>query len=179
MTYRYTYKTPKQFSDIFLNSDGKFLTGLWFEGSRDTSKHELNCEEKDLPIFRETAKWLDLYFSGKNPNFTPKYKIENLTPFRKEVMDILNSIEYGNLLTYGEIAQIIAKNHKIAKMSSRAVGGAVGWNPICLIIPCRRVVGTSGSLTGYGGGIKNKVELLKLEGVDLSKYFIPEKGAAL
>lgn len=179
MTYRYTYKTQKQFSNMIMNSDGEYLTGLWFEGSRDTSKHSLNCEEKELVIFKETSKWLDMYFSGKNPNFTPKYKINNITPFRKEVIDIMNNIEYGKLLTYNDISKIIAKNRNIKRMSSQAVGGAVGSNPICIIIPCHRVVGTNGSLTGYGGGINNKVELLKLEGIDMSKYFVPKRGTAL
>ena len=179
MIYKYTYKTPKQFSNMIMNSDGEFLTGLWFEDSRDTSKYELNCEEKELPIFKEVSRWLDIYFSGKNPDFTPKYKINNLTPFRKEVVDIMNTIEYGKLLTYNDISKIIAKNRNIEKMSSQAVGGAVGWNPICIIVPCHRVVGTNGSLTGYGGGINNKVELLKLEGIDMSKYFIPKRGTAL
>ena len=179
MIYKYTYKTPKQFSNMIMNSDGEYLTGLWFEGSRDISKHELNCKEKELPIFKEVSKWLDIYFSGKNPNFTPKYKIYNLTSFRKEVVDIMNTIEYGKLLTYNDISKIIAKNRNIEKMSSQAVGGAVGWNPICIVVPCHRVVGTNGSLTGYGGGIKNKVELLKLEGIDMSKYFIPNRGTAL
>ncbi len=179
MIYKYTYKTPKQFSNMIMNSDGEFLTGLWFEDSRDTSKHELNCEEKELPIFKEVSRWLDIYFSGKNPDFTPKYKINNLTTFRKEVVDIMNTIEYGKLLTYNDISKIIAKNRNIEKMSSQAVGGAVGWNPICIIVPCHRVVGTNGSLTGYGGGINNKVELLKLEGIDMSKYFIPKRGTAL
>ena len=179
MIYKYTYKTPKQFSNMIMNSDGEFLTGLWFEDSRDTSKHELNREEKELPIFKEVSRWLDIYFSGKNPDFTPKYKINNLTTFRKEVVDIMNTIEYGKLLTYNDISKIIAKNRNIEKMSSQAVGGAVGWNPICIIVPCHRVVGTNGSLTGYGGGINNKVELLKLEGIDMSKYFIPKRGTAL
>ena len=179
MIYKYTYKTPKQFSNMIMNSDGEFLTGLWFEDSRDTSKHELNREEKELPIFKEVSRWLDIYFSGKNPDFTTKYKINNLTPFRKEVVDIMNTIEYGKLLTYNDISKIIAKNRNIEKMSSQAVGGAVGWNPICIIVPCHRVVGTNGSLTGYGGGINNKVELLKLEGIDMSKYFIPKRGTAL
>ena len=179
MTYKYTYKTPKQFSNMIMNSDGKYLTGLWFEESRNISKYELNCEEKDIKIFKEVSKWLDIYFSGKNPDFTPKYKIDNITPFRKEVVDIMNTIEYGKLLTYNDISKIIAENRNIKKMSSQAVGGAVGWNPICIIVPCHRVVGTNGSLTGYGGGINNKVELLKLEGIDMSKYFIPKRGTAL
>lgn len=162
-----------------MNSDGEYLTGLWFEGSKDTSKHELNCDEKELPIFKETIKWLDTYFSGETPDFIPQYKINNLTPFRKEVIDVMNTIDYGKVITYGDISRIIAKNRNINRMSSQAVGGAVGWNPICIIIPCHRVVGSNGSLTGYGGGINNKIELLKLEGIDMSSYFIPKHGTAL
>lgn len=179
MIYKYIYKTPKEFSNIIMNSDGENLTGLWFEGSRDTSKHVVECEEKDLKIFRDTSKWLDIYFSGKNPNFTPKYKIENITPFRKEVIDIMNTISFGKTLTYSDISKIIAKNRRLEKMSSQAIGGAVGWNPICIIIPCHRVVGKNGSLTGYGGGIKNKIALLEHEKNDMSKYFIPRRGSAL
>lgn len=179
MTYQYRYQTPENFSNMIMNSDGEFLTGLWFEDSRDSSKNIIDCEEKDLAIFSKTSKWLDIYFSGKNANFIPKYKIKNLTPFRQEVMDIMNSIEYGNIVTYNDIAKIIAKKRGLKRMSSQAVGGAVGWNPICIIIPCHRVVGTNGSLTGYGGGIKNKVELLKLEGNDMSQYFVPKRGTAL
>ena len=179
MIYKCTYETPKEFSNMIMNSDGEYLTGLWFEGSRDSYKHKIDGEGKDLPVFSETKKWLNLYFSGKIPNFTPKYKIDNLTPFRKEVIDIMNTIAYGKTLTYNDISKIIAINRGIKKMSSQAVGGAVGWNPICIIIPCHRVVGTNGSLTGYGGGIKNKVELLKLENNDMSKYFIPKRGTAL
>ena len=132
-----------------------------------------------MPIFKETSKWLDIYFSGKDPDFTPKYKINNLTQFRKEVIDIMNTIPFGEVLTYNDIAEIIAKHRKINKMYAQAVGGAVGWNPICIIIPCHRVVGTNGSLTGYGGGINNKVSLLRLEGNNMDKYFVPKKGTAL
>ncbi len=180
MTYKYIYKTPNNYnlSNIIISSDGKYLTGLWFEGSKDESKHITSYEEKDLEIFKETGRWLDIYFSGKNPNFTPKYKINNLTPFREEVINIMNSIEYGKTITYKEIANIIAQKRGIEKMSSQAVGGAVGWNPICIIIPCHRVVGMNGILTGYGGGIKNKIELLKHEKNDMSKYFI-KKGNVL
>lgn len=179
MTYKCMYKTPEGFSNMIMNSDGQCLTGLWFEDSRDASKHITDCEEKDLEIFRETSKWLDIYFSGKVPDFTPKYKIENSTPFRQEVIDIMNTIAFGKTLTYNDISKIIAKNRGIQRMSSQAVGGAVGWNPICIIIPCHRVVGTNGSLTGYGGGIKNKVALLTHEKNDMSKYFIPKQGTAL
>ena len=164
MTYKYSYQTPQGFSNMIMNSDGEYLTGLWFEGSRDTSKHNINCEEKDLPIFKETSKWLDIYFNGNVPDFIPKYKIENLTPFRKEVIDIMNNIPFGETLTYNDISKIIAKKRGIKRMSAQAVGGAVGWNPICIIIPCHRVVGTDGSLTGYAGGIDKKIFLLKHEG---------------
>ena len=164
MTYTYTYKTPTQFSDMIMNSDGEYLTGLWFKGSKDSLKHETDCEIKELPIFLETCKWLDLYFSGKVPDFTPKYRISNPTPFRKEVSDIMNTIPYGKTLTYNDIAKMIAKRRGIEKMSAQAVGGAVGCNPICIIIPCHRVIGANGNLTGYGGGLQNKIELLKLEG---------------
>ena len=179
MIYKYAYKTPEKFSDVIMNSDGEYLTGLWFENSRDTSKHVVNCEEKELEIFKETKKWLDIYFSGQIPNFIPQYKINNSTPFRQEVIDIMNSIKYGKTLTYNDIAQMIANKRGIEKMSAQAVGGAVGWNPICIIVPCHRVVGTNGSLTGYSGGIKNKVALLELEKNDMSKFFIPKKGTAL
>ena len=97
---------------MIMNSDGEYLTGLWFEGSRDTSKHDINCEEKDLPIFKKTSKWLDVYFKGNVPDFTPKYKIENLTPFRKEVIDIINEIPFGKTLTYNDIAKTIAKKEE-------------------------------------------------------------------
>lgn len=179
MVYKYSYKTLKEFSNMIMNSDGKYLTGLWFEGSRDSAKHTINCEEKELEIFKQTTKWLDIYFSGKVPDFIPEYKIEGITPFRKEVIDIINSIEYGKILTYNDIAKKIAKKRGIKRMSAQAVGTSVGWNPICVIIPCHRVVGTNGSLAGYGGGIKNKIELLKLEGNDMSKYFVPKRGTAL
>lgn len=179
MTYKYFYKTPTEFDDILLNSDGEYLTGLWFVGSKDSLKHDSNCKEKELPIFKDTIKWLDFYFSGKEPNFTPRYKINNLTPFRKIVIDIMNKIPYGNTITYNDIAKEIAKIRGIEKMSSQAVGGAVGWNPICIIIPCHRVVGSNNSLTGYGGGIKNKVALLTIEGNDMTKFTIPTKGTAL
>ena len=165
MTYQYRYKTPDQFSDMFMNSDGEYLTGLWFENSRDSSKHNSVCQEKELEIFKETGRWLDIYFSGQNPDFTPKYKINNLTPFRQEVIDIMNEIDYGEVITYNDIAKKIALRRNLERMSAQAVGGAVGWNPICIIIPCHRVIGSDGSLTGYGGGLDNKKALLELEGI--------------
>lgn len=179
MTYICRYKTTEAFSDILMNSDGEYLTGLWFEGSRDSSKHVINCEERDLTIFKETGRWLDIYFSGKNPDFVPKYKIANLTPFRQQVIDVVNTIKFGETLTYGDIAKKLGEERGIKRMSAQAVGGAVGWNPICIIIPCHRVVGANGNLTGYGGGIRNKIALLASEKNDVSKFSIPKRGNAL
>lgn len=172
MFYKKEYNSP--LGIIYMQSDGEFLTGLWFEKSKDSSKHMEESEEKELPIFDLTGKWLDIYFGGDIPNFTPKYKIENLTPFRKQVIDIMNKIPYGETITYNDIAKEIAKNNGIKRMSAQAVGGAVGWNPICIIIPCHRVVGTNGSLTGYGGGMKNKIKLLEIEKNDMSKFTVPK-----
>ena len=155
--YNYIYKTPKQFSNILLTSDGEFLTGLCFI---NTSK---GSDNTSLPIFKETIKWLDIYFSGDIPNFTPKYKLNSLTPFQKEVLEITKKIPYGKTITYKEIADTIAKNMNITKMSAQAVGQALKHNPICIIIPCHRVIGCNNKLTGYNGGISNKTELLKLE----------------
>ncbi len=179
MTYKWTYRTPDSFDNMIMNSDGRYLTGLWFEGSRDVSKHVTDCEEKELPVFEETVRWLDIYFSGRDPEFTPEYKIKELTPFRQEVVNVMNTIPFGGTLMYNDISKIIARSRGIKRMSAQAVGGAVGWNPICIIIPCHRVVGAKGNLTGYGGGIKNKAALLRLEGNDMRKFFIPAKGTAL
>ena len=159
--YTKTYNSPLGL--MRMKSDGIYLTGLWFEGSKDDKKHKGKYANKDLPIFEKTKKWLDIYFSGKNPNFTPKYKIENLTPFREQVINSMNKIPYGKVVSYKDIADEIAASKGIKQMSAQAVGGAVGWNPICIIIPCHRVVGKNGSLIGYGGGIQNKVKLLEIE----------------
>ena len=159
---------------IIMKSDGTNLTGLCFEKSNDELKHKEKLVEQDLQIFDDTTKWLDIYFSGKDPGFTPKYKINDLTPFREEVINVMKNIPYGKTITYNDISKIIAKNRNIKKMSSQAVGGAVGWNPICIIIPCHRVMGQNNNITGYGGGIDNKVWLLNHEGQDTSKYKYPK-----
>lgn len=163
MIYKCMYQTPEGFDDIIINSDGENLTGLCFENSKDSFRHMTGCEEKDLAIFRETRHWLDIYFSGENPDFTPRYKLAELTPFRQDVIDIMNTIKFGETLTYGDIAKKLLEKRGLKRMSAQAVGGAVGWNPICIIIPCHRVVGANGKLTGYGGGIQNKIALLAHE----------------
>lgn len=175
--YRTTYDSS--FSRIYLSSDGQYLTGLWFEGSRDEVKHGKNFIDQELPIFEQTKKWLDIYFSGKEPSFLPTYRLEHVTPFRQLVIDQMLQIPFGEVVTYRDIAENIAKIKGVDKMSAQAVGGAVGWNPICILIPCHRVVGSNGSLTGYGGGIANKIKLLENEGHDVSKFIVPKKGSAL
>ncbi|WP_295795373.1 methylated-DNA--[protein]-cysteine S-methyltransferase [uncultured Treponema sp.] len=182
MKYIFEYASP--LGKIFIESDGKFLTGLWFEYSFDEKKHaensagevkKLSADSPDLPsVIFETCRWLDVYFSGRNPDFTPKFRIENLTPFRKMVVDEMLKIPFGATATYGGIAKNIAAKKGLEKMSAQAVGGAVGWNPICIVVPCHRVLGSNGSLTGYGGGIKNKIALLKIEGINTEKLALPK-----
>ena len=164
MPYTSLYITPPSFDNLLLASDGDLLTGLHFIGSQKEGEERQEGEVADLPIFQETRRWLDDYFSGHQPDFTPRYKLEKATPFRQEVSEIMCTIPFGGTMTYGEIATQIAQGHGLEKMSAQAVGGAVGWNPICLIVPCHRVMGANGQLTGYGGGINNKIALLRLEG---------------
>lgn len=177
MQYTNSYQSP--IGDILVASDGKSLTGLWFMGQKyfaDTLSPE--HEVKDLPVFKETKHWLDLYFQGKIPDFTPPLAL-NGTPFRLAVWEILLKIPYGETMTYGEIADRVADKQGLKTMSGQAVGGAVGHNPISVIVPCHRVVGSNGSLTGYAGGIDKKIHLLTLEKVNMSGLFIPKKGTAL
>lgn len=177
MDYIHKYQSP--LGNITLASEGNCLTGLWFDGQKyDRAVISEKYEEKDLPIFEETCKWLDIYFSGKEPDFTPSILMRT-TDFRKKVWEILLTIPYGKTMTYGEIAQKIAEQQGVSKMSAQAVGGAVGHNCISIIIPCHRVVGTDGSLTGYAGGIEKKIKLLSLEKADMHSFFIPKKGTAL
>ena len=173
MIYKWIYKTKDNFDDILLYSDGEYLTRVCFVSSKNKFNQSEN-EIKNLPIFKETCRWLDSYFNGQNPKFIPKYKLNNLTSFRKEVIDIISTISFGKTMTYNDIAKIIAKNRGIKRMSSRAVGNAIGWNPIGIIIPCHRIVGSNGNLTGYNGGIKNKMALLTHEQNDMQKFFIPK-----
>ena len=164
MMYSYIYKTPAEFDDIILESDGEYLTKLVFLNSNDVDKLSKEAKFKDLKIFEITKKWLDIYFKGETPNFTPKYKLYNLSDFTMEVIEYIKKIPYGKTISYKDIADKIAKERNIEKMSSQAVGGAVGRNPICIIIPCHRVIGSNKKLIGFGGGIKNKIGLLRKEG---------------
>lgn len=168
MIYRKIYQSP--LGEITLCSDGEYLTALCFEDSKDYVRYVQAGEEKNLPVFAETIRWLDLYFQGKDPGFTPKYKRYHETSFRRDVAEEMLKIPRGQTTTYGDIAKAVAKKRGLPRMSAQAVGGAVGWNPICIIIPCHRVVGADDNLTGYSGGMNNKIGLLKLEGVDLTKF---------
>ena len=167
MIYTCKYKSP--LGEILLAADEIGLTGLWFEGQKyfaNTLPDERISQETE--ILSEAKKWLDIYFSGEKPTFTPPLHPAGST-FRQAVWQILSEIPYGQTITYGDIAH----------MSAQAVGGAVGHNEISIIIPCHRVVGTNGSLTGYAGGIDRKISLLKLEHADMSRFFVPKKGTAL
>lgn len=166
--------------DLTMASDGKALTGLWFDGQKYFGAGlPKNCQDSvDLPVFQEAKHWLELYFRGKAPDFTPPLNPAG-TPFQRRVWEILKTIPYGQTTTYGEIGRIIAKENTLTSLSPQAIGGAVGHNPISLMIPCHRVVGKNGSLTGYAGGIDKKIALLTLEGVDVSQFTIPQKGTAL
>lgn len=177
MIYTCTYASS--LGDILLAADEIGLIGLWFEGQKyfaNTLPKEYISQE--TPILIETKKWLDIYFSGKEPKFTPPLHPAG-SVFRQTVWQILLEIPYGQTITYGEIARQMAKINNTLHMSAQAVGGAVGHNEISIIIPCHRVVGRNGSLTGYAGGIDKKISLLKLEHTDMSRLFVPKKGIAL
>ena len=175
----YTFKYNSLLGGILLAADEIGLTGLWFDGEKYFADHlPAQHAEVKTPILAETERWLDIYFAGKEPDFLPPLHPAG-TPFRQAVWEILLQIPYGKTVTYGDISKQLAKKMGIEKMSAQAVGGAVGHNEISIIIPCHRVVGTSGSLTGYAGGIDKKIRLLEFERADVSRLFVPKKGTAL
>ena len=172
-----SYNSP--IGNMLIAADEIGLTGLWFEGQKyfaNTLPDEHISQETEILV--ETKKWLDVYFSGEKPKFTPPLHPEGST-FRQAVWQILLQIPYGQTITYGAIASKLTEKKNGSRMSAQAVGGAVGHNEISIIIPCHRVVGTNGSLTGYAGGIDKKISLLELEHVDMRCLFIPKKGTAL
>ena len=158
------YQSP--LGEISLASNGECLTGLWFKGQKNYG-YTLALEYKDetVRVLEETKRWLDIYFQGKDPDFMPQVEV-SATSFRMSVWDHLREIPYGKTTTYGNIAAALAKERGVGQMSAQAVGNAVGRNPISIIIPCHRVIGSDGNLTGYAGGLEKKVALLRLEGVD-------------
>jgi len=155
--YSTNYSSP--LGEMIIASDGEAICGLWFYGQKhflSSINYEI-IENNDLTIFKKVTAWLDDYFNGKNPQINFKLNPAG-SDFRRKVWDILMEIPYGETLTYGEIALKLSST-----MSAQAVGGAVGHNPISILIPCHRVMGANGKLTGYAGGLDRKKKLLDLE----------------
>lgn len=177
--YKTTYKSP--IGIITIACDGDNIVGVWNEGQKyyGASVPKEMLEKDNIAVLEQAKKWLDRYFAGENPTISELPLAPIGGEFRQIVWTILCEIPYGELITYGDIAKMVAVKMNKSTMSSQAVGGAVGHNPISIIIPCHRVVGSNGSLTGYAGGISMKVKLLELEGVNMSKLFVPKKGTAL
>lgn len=177
----YTTTHPSPVGLLHLAGDGEHLLGLWLEGQKYfggsvpgglTADHE-------LPLFSQVKHWLDRYFAGEQPAISLLPLAPLGSEFRQAVWRQLCAIPYGETTTYGEIAKTLAARSNLPSMSSQAVGGAVGHNPISIIIPCHRVIGRDGSLTGYAGGLHNKVHLLEHEGALSSLFYVPTKGTAL
>lgn len=160
--YKNHYASP--IGTIRLEADDAGLTGLWFA---EAVSHEEEC---NLPVFNDTKRWLAIYFSGKEPDFRVPFHYHG-TDFQNTVWDILCTIPYGKVVTYGDIAKQIAAQRGIRRMSAQAVGGAVGSNPISIIVPCHRVIGANGNLVGYGGGLDKKIALLKTEGAYRDSFY--------
>ena len=177
MTFVQRYDSP--LGAMLLAADEVGLVGAWFEGQKyfaaGLPEERL---ERETPALAEAVRWLDAYFAGGVPDFLPPLHPVG-SAFRQAVWTALLQIPYGETIPYGALARRLAAEEGLERMSAQAVGGAVGHNEISLIIPCHRVVGSNGSLTGYAGGIDKKVRLLELEGADMSRFFIPKKGTAL
>ena len=176
----YSTTWPSPIGMLTLACDGDNLVGLWLAGQKYFAQSipEELIERADLPVFHTAKDWLRRYFAGQKPAPSELPLRPIGSAFRRDVWDILCEIPYGQVTTYGDIARQMAVRMGKPSMSSQAVGGAVGHNPISIVIPCHRVVGTNGSLTGYAGGIDQKIRLLELEGVDLSHLFVPQKSTA-
>jgi methylated-DNA-[protein]-cysteine S-methyltransferase len=179
MYYCSSYQSPV--GALTLACDGSSITGLWIAGQKYHGGTAPGAGEakENIPVLKAAKKWLDRYFAGKKPALSGLPLAPAGSEFRQGVWGILQKIPYGQVVTYGDIAKMMAAKMGRARMSAQAAGGAVGHNPISIIIPCHRVVGANGNLTGYAGGIPNKVKLLELEGADMSALFIPGKGTAL
>lgn len=203
MIYTMQYESP--LGPIVVSCDDDAITGLWFEGQKyfgstlpaeslpkespspGPATSTLSPEATSTPspatpqflhpLLAEATRWLDIYFSGRRPDCTPPLRLPS-TPFRALVSEIMLAIPYGTTTTYAAIAAEVARRQGRSSSSAQAVGGAVGHNPISLIIPCHRVVGSSGSLTGYAGGLRRKIALLTLEGTDTSGLFSPRHPTA-
>lgn len=177
MQYTDYYQSP--LGQILLAADEDGLTGLWLEGQKyfpNQTETEQGMEE--TAVLKKTKSWLDVYFSGREPEFSVPVHMKG-TDFQQSVWRILCEIPYGKTITYGEIARQLAAEQGKRSMSAQAVGGAVGRNSISIIVPCHRVVGANGNLTGYAGGLDRKIKLLELEHIDMSRFFVPKRETAL
>lgn len=171
MIYTHNYISP--LGAMLMAADDTGLTGLWFEGQKYFPEKSGNdCRECNPAVFAAAEKWLDIYFSGHDPGFTVPLHLTG-TSFQNDVWNILLTIPYGTTVSYKDIAARLAAKRGIVRMSAQAVGGAVGRNPVSVIVPCHRVVGANGNLTGYAGGIDKKIMLLKYEGAFQKHFFIP------
>ncbi len=169
----YEYSSP--LGIIVMAADDGGLTGLWFEDQKYFAVNLPADSKRGMsPVLERTAEWLDCYFGGRDPGFMPPVHLTG-TPFRMAVWEMLQRIPYGTTVTYGAIAREIARREGRPHIPAQAVGGAVGHNPVSILVPCHRVVGSDGSLTGYAGGTDRKLKLLRLEKADMTGLFVPEK----
>lgn len=176
MQYTGACQTP--LGEVLLACDELGLTGLWFKGGKYFALGlDREREERETAVFDQARRWLEVYFSGREPDFAPPIHMIG-TPFQLAVWELLRRIPYGETASYGDLAAQIAAERGLAHMSAQAVGGAVGHNPVSILVPCHRVVGKSGSLTGYAGGLERKIRLLACEGADVGRFFVPTGGAA-
>ncbi|HJH01021.1 MAG TPA: methylated-DNA--[protein]-cysteine S-methyltransferase [Aerococcus urinaeequi] len=169
MYYKSTYESP--LGQIVIVSDDETIKGVWFADQKYfASNYDLDTAiDQETPVISQTKSWLDAYFAGENPTLDPNILDPEVTPYRKEILNALINVPYGQTTSYKELADKVALNTPGKRGSARAAGGAVGHNPISILIPCHRVVATNGALTGYAGGIDRKIALLALEGIDQSK----------
>lgn len=170
--YKTTYKSPLGELTIASNADN--ITGVWLEGQKNfeaSIKNNTILKNNNLKVFIQTKEWLNRYFNKERPEISEIPMAPTGTPFQLDVWNILCKIPYGKTVTYKEIAEVIASKYNKKSMSAQAIGGAVGHNPIAIIIPCHRVIGSNGKLTGYTGGLNNKIKLLTLENEDFKEKF--------
>lgn len=181
MYYSTNYASPVGTLTLACDGDGQHLVGLWIAGQKyyGAAIPGIMAENHDVALFDTAKNWLRRYFAGKQPDVSELPLAPIGSEFRREVWRFLCNIPYGEIRTYGDIAKDVAAKMGRESMSSQAIGGAVGHNPISIIIPCHRVVGSNGSLTGYAAGVGVKEKLLELEGVDTKGLFTPTKGTAL
>ena len=174
MTYTQTYSSP--LGELLLSADDTGLSGLWFVGQRYFARTlPPGAVPGETPVLTASKRWLDCYFSGKRPDFLPPLHLIG-TDFQQAVWNLLLEIPYGQIVTYGALARALAQQLGKPAMSAQAVGAAVGRNPVSVIVPCHRVVGADGNLTGYAGGVERKLQLLQLEGADLTRLHVPKKS---